>query len=185
MLSLLPEVVMCRCIRPRLSVWSHPHRFGTLSSHLLCTFMSHARLDIRLDHHRLPLFSHVIVNRSTISCVCRRDMCSIIVNSILESSSVTSNSNNRSWSCLAGGIILQYVTRNSLYYAIWRKYSQYYYKYFYSFVVSDKLNHFEILEDSEDLSRAQLRLHCMYVHVDTVIDAFGRLKINKLIIFRK
>lgn len=50
MVSLPPEHVMCRCIRPRLSVWSHPHRFGTLSSHLLCTFMSHAT---SLDHYRL------------------------------------------------------------------------------------------------------------------------------------
>lgn len=50
MVSLPPEHVMCRCIRPRLSVWSHPHRFGTLSSHLLCTFMSHATSS---DHYRL------------------------------------------------------------------------------------------------------------------------------------
>ena len=43
---------MCKFIRPRLSVWSHPHRFGTLSSHLLWTFMSHATSS---DHDRLSI----------------------------------------------------------------------------------------------------------------------------------
>lgn len=42
MLSLLPWCVMASWMRPRRSVWSHPHRFGTLSSHRLCTFISHA-----------------------------------------------------------------------------------------------------------------------------------------------
>lgn len=32
---------MASCIRPRRSVWSQPQRFGTLSSHRLCTFISH------------------------------------------------------------------------------------------------------------------------------------------------
>lgn len=40
--SLLPMHVMDSWILPRLSVWSHPHRFGTDSSQRLCTFMSHA-----------------------------------------------------------------------------------------------------------------------------------------------
>jgi hypothetical protein len=39
--NLLATQEMLRCIRPRRSVWSHPQRFGTLSSHRLCTFISH------------------------------------------------------------------------------------------------------------------------------------------------
>lgn len=40
--SLLDVQLMASSIRPRLSVWSQPHKFGTLSSHRLCTFISHA-----------------------------------------------------------------------------------------------------------------------------------------------
>lgn len=40
--NLLPTQSIFSSILPRLSVWSQPQRLGTLSSHLLCTFMSHA-----------------------------------------------------------------------------------------------------------------------------------------------
>lgn len=40
--SLFPTQVIFSSILPRRSVWSQPHKFGTLSTHLLCTFMSHA-----------------------------------------------------------------------------------------------------------------------------------------------
>lgn len=40
--SLVPKHERANCIRPRRSVWSQPHKLGTLSSHRLWTFMSHA-----------------------------------------------------------------------------------------------------------------------------------------------
>ena len=39
-LSRVHEILIS--IRPRLSVWSHPHKWGTLSVQRLCTFISHA-----------------------------------------------------------------------------------------------------------------------------------------------
>ena len=39
-LSRVQEILIS--IRPRLSVWSHPHKWGTLSVQRLCTFISHA-----------------------------------------------------------------------------------------------------------------------------------------------
>ena len=39
--SLLAWHEILRCSLPLLSVWSHPHRLGTVSVHFLCTFMSH------------------------------------------------------------------------------------------------------------------------------------------------
>lgn len=40
--SLVPTHPITKWIRPRRSVWSQPHKLGTLSSHRLWTFMSHA-----------------------------------------------------------------------------------------------------------------------------------------------
>lgn len=40
--SLSPLTSIFRKRRPRRSVWSVPHRLGTLTTHCLCTFMSHA-----------------------------------------------------------------------------------------------------------------------------------------------
>ena len=40
--NMLTWQVMLMRILPLLSVWSHPHRFGTVSMHFLCTFMSQA-----------------------------------------------------------------------------------------------------------------------------------------------
>jgi len=42
MVSLVPEQTIFSSMRPRRSVWSQPHKFGTVSTHLLWTFMSHA-----------------------------------------------------------------------------------------------------------------------------------------------
>lgn len=42
MTSFAPWHVTLTSIRPLRSVWSQPHKFGTLSWHRLCTFMSHA-----------------------------------------------------------------------------------------------------------------------------------------------
>ena len=42
MCSLSPVTSILRKMRPRRSVWSVPHRLGTLTTHCLCTFMSQA-----------------------------------------------------------------------------------------------------------------------------------------------
>ena len=42
--SLLAWQEILRWSLPLLSVWSHPHRLGTVSVHFLCTFMSHAAI---------------------------------------------------------------------------------------------------------------------------------------------
>lgn len=46
--NLVPTQEIPSCIRPLRSVWSHPHKLGTLSSHRLCTFMSHAANTIQI-----------------------------------------------------------------------------------------------------------------------------------------
>ena len=34
-----PVILIFNSILPLLSVWSHPHKFGTLDMHFLCTFI--------------------------------------------------------------------------------------------------------------------------------------------------
>jgi hypothetical protein len=45
MVSLALLQLIFSSILPLLSVWSQPHKLGTLAWHLLCTFMSHAVID--------------------------------------------------------------------------------------------------------------------------------------------
>lgn len=51
MVNLLATQFMASWILPRRSVWSHPQRFGTLSSHRLCTFISHTVVVGRFGFH--------------------------------------------------------------------------------------------------------------------------------------
>ena len=51
--SLFPWQLIFKWARPRLSVWSQPHKFGTAVLHFLCTFISQAEsrgeIEIRWD----------------------------------------------------------------------------------------------------------------------------------------